>query len=95
MPSPIAYSLPVSQDIIPLPSSSLGEHLLTNNHTFQRTKRKGDIHRKQKPNTKAPASGNHTGHHLLSSSANHAGGKVPISSHQDGEKLANVYLAGT
>ena len=34
--SPIASSLPVSQDPIPLPSSSLGEHLSTSNHKFWR-----------------------------------------------------------
>jgi hypothetical protein len=33
VPSPIASSLPVSQDHIPLPSSSLGEHHATSNHT--------------------------------------------------------------
>ena len=95
MLSPIASSLIVSQDPIPLPSSSLGEHLPTSNLTFWRTKRKEGRCRKRKPNKKALASGYHAGHHLPLASANHARGKAPISSHHDGEKLANGYLAGT
>ena len=47
--SPNASLLPVSQDPIPLPSSSLGEHLLTSNHTFQRTQEKGGRQRKREP----------------------------------------------
>ena len=43
VPSPIASSLPVSQD---LPSSSLGEHIATSNHKIWRTKRKGGRCRK-------------------------------------------------
>ena len=86
VPSPIAYFLLVSKDPIPLPSSSLGEHLPTSNHTFQRTTTKGDKHRKRKPHKKSPSSGNHAGHHLLLSFANHDGVKVPISSHPDRRK---------
>ena len=41
VPSPIASSLPISQDPIPLSSSSLGEHLATSHHKIQRTKSKG------------------------------------------------------
>ena len=95
MLSPIASSLPIYQDPIPLPSSSLGEHLLTSNHTFQRTKKKGGRCRKRKINKKDPASRYHVGHHPPSASANRARGNVPISSHHDVKKLANDYHAGT
>ena len=44
--SPIASSLPISQDPIPLPYSSRGEHLANSNHTIQSTKRKWGRHRK-------------------------------------------------
>ena len=84
--SPIASSLLVSQDPIPLPSSSLGEHIPTSNHTFRRTKKKGGRRRKRMPNKKDPTSRNHVGHHLSSSSSNNYGGKVPISSHHDRKK---------
>jgi hypothetical protein len=93
--SPIDSLLPISQDPIPFPSSSIGEHLPTSNHRFQRTKKKGGMRRKQKPNKKAPSSRYHAGHHVPLASTNHAGGKVPISSHCDGVKLANGYLPGT
>ena len=95
MLSPTTSSLLVSQHLIPLPSSLLGEHLSTSNHTFRRIERKGGRRRKRKPNKKAPASGYHVGHHPPSSSANHDREKVPISSHHDGKKLTNVYHAGT
>ena len=95
MPSPIASSLPISQDPIPLPSSSPSEPLATSNHKIQRTKRKGGRHRKQKPTKKAPASTYHDGHHPPLVSANHAGGKVLISSHHDGKKLTIGYHART
>ena len=85
--SPIASSLPVSQDLVPLPSSSLGEHLPTSNHTFRRTKKKGGRYRKRNP--KSPTSGYHASHHPHSASTNNSGGKVPISNHHDG------YHAGT
>ena len=95
VPSQLASLFLVSQAPIPLPSSSPGEPLATNTHTFQSTKRKGGRHRKQNPNKKATAFGYHASHHPLSASANHVGGKLPIFSHRDGEKLVNGYLAGT
>ena len=89
----IAFSLPISQDPIPLPSSSLSEHIMTSSHKIRRTKRKGGRHWKQKPNKKAPASGHNVGHHPPLASTNHVGGKVPTSSHHDGKKLDNGYHA--
>lgn len=87
--SPIASSLLVSQDPIPLPSSSLGECLTTSNHKIRRTKRKGGNPRKLKPNKIGLASRNHPS----STSSNHVGGKIPTSSHHDGKKLDNGYHA--
>lgn len=95
VPSPTSSSLPVSQDLTPLHSSSIAEHIPTTNHTFLRKKKKWGRHRKRKPNKKAPASRYHVGHHLPSTSGNHDGGNVPISIHCDGAKLANGYLVGT
>ena len=107
VPSLITSSLPVSQDPIPLTSSSPGEHLTTSNHKIWRTKRKGGGRRKRNLNKKDPtsrhhvghhppsASGHHLGHHPPSNSINHVGGKVPTSSHHDGKKLANGYHAET
>ena len=45
VPSPIASSLLVCPNLIPLLSSSLGEHLLISNHTFWRPREKGGRHR--------------------------------------------------
>ena len=84
--SPTPSSLPTSQDPIPLPSSSIGETLPTSNRTYRRSKQKGGRCRKRKPNQKAPASGHHAGHHLPSSSTNHARGRIPISNHHDWKK---------
>ena len=91
VPSRIASSLPLSQDHIPLPSSSPSEHLVTNNHKIWRTKKKGGRYRKRKPTTKALTSGCHAGHQPPSTPTNHAGGKALTSSHHDGKKLANGY----
>lgn len=41
MLSRIVSSLPASQDLVPLPSSSNGETLMPSNHTYQRTKCRG------------------------------------------------------
>lgn len=90
----ISSLLPVSQDPIPLPSFSFGEHLMTSTHTLQRTKRKGGMRRKLKINKKSPVSKHHTGHPPLAS-ANHAGGKVTTSSHHVGKKPTNGYHART
>jgi hypothetical protein len=95
VPSPLASSLPVPQDPIPLPSSLPGDPLATSNHKMQRTKRKGGRCRKRKPTQKALASMHHVGHHPPSATANHVGGKAPTSSHYDGKKLASNHLTRT
>ena len=93
--SPLASSLPVPQDPIPLPSSSPSEPPATSNHKIRRTKRKEGWYKMKKPTQKAPACGHHVGHHPPLASANHVGGKTPTSSHYDGKKLANGHLTGT
>jgi hypothetical protein len=46
VPSLLAFSLPIPQDPIPLPSSSPGEHLMTTNHKIRRIPRKRGRYRK-------------------------------------------------
>ena len=94
-PSLVSSSLPVSQDLIPLPSASPSEHLTTSNHKIWWTKRKGGRHRKRKPTKKAPTSRYHVGHHPPSTSDNHARGEVLTSTNHMGERLAQGYHVGT
>ena len=63
VPSPISSSLPISQDPIPLPSFSPGEHPATSNHKIRTTKRKGGRRRKRKPTKKALTSRHHASNH--------------------------------
>ena len=84
--SQTASSLPASQDPIPLPSSSIGEHLLASKNTYRRPKRKGDRRKKRNPYNQAPTSRHHASHHLPLFSTNHIGGRIPMFDHYDGKK---------